>query len=56
MSHQRQAQWSCRLQRIHALQARFSALGQYKRAHKAYLLAQHLYDRACHAGRGFGVA
>ena len=45
MSHQRQAQWNYRLQRIQALEARLRRAGQYDRAYEAYLMAQHLYDR-----------
>ena len=45
MSHQRQAQWNYRLQRIQALAARLRRAGQYDRAYEAYLMAQHLYDR-----------
>ena len=45
MSHQRQAQWSHRLQRIQALRAHLTGAGQYDRAYEAYLVAQHAYDR-----------
>jgi len=44
MSHHRQAQWSHRLQHLQALQARFARAGQYERAYKAYVVAQHVYD------------
>jgi hypothetical protein len=45
MSHQRQAQWSHRLQRIQTLRAQLTKAGQYDRAYEAYLVAQHMYDR-----------
>lgn len=45
MSHQRQAQWTSRLQRIQALRARFIGAGRYDRAYKAYLIVQQVYDR-----------
>ena len=45
MSHRRQAQWSDRFQRIQALRARPTGAGQYDRAYKAYLVAQHAYER-----------
>ena len=45
MSHQRQAVWSDRLQRVQALRARFAAAGQYDRAYAAYRIAQHAYNR-----------
>ena len=45
MSHQRQAQWTHRLDRLHALRDRFMAAYRYDRAYKVYLLIQHVYDR-----------
>ena len=45
MSHQRQAQWSHRLQRIQTLRAQLTKAGQYDRADEAYRVAQHMYDR-----------
>ena len=45
MSHQRQAQWTQRLQQIAALRERFMGAGRYDRAYKAYRIAQHVYDR-----------
>jgi hypothetical protein len=45
MSHQRQSQWSHRLQQLQALRERYMRLGRYDRAHKAYLAAQHVYER-----------
>ncbi len=45
MSHQRQTQWSHRLQQLLALRERYIGAGRYDRAHKAYLAAQHVYKR-----------
>ena len=45
MSHQRQAQWTHRLQRLQALRDRFTGSGRYDRAYKAYLAVQHVYER-----------
>ena len=45
MSHHRQVQWTHRLQHLQALRARFAGAGQYDRAYKAHLIAQHVYDR-----------
>ncbi len=45
MSHQRQAQWTHRLERLQALRERFACAHRYDRAYKAYRLVQHLYDR-----------
>ncbi len=45
MSHQRQAQWTHRLDRLHALRDRFMAAHRYDRAYKVYLVIQHVYDR-----------
>jgi lipopolysaccharide biosynthesis regulator YciM len=45
MSHQRQTQWSRRLQQLNALRERYMRVGRYDRAHKAYLAAQHVYER-----------
>ncbi len=45
MSHQRQAQWTDRLQRLQALRDRLTGAGRYDRAYKAHLIVQHLYER-----------
>ena len=45
MSHQRQAQWTHRLQRLQMLRDRLTGAGQYDRACKAHLIVQHLYER-----------
>jgi hypothetical protein len=45
MSHQRQAQWTHRLQQIQALRERYAGSGQYDRAHKAHLVAHRGYER-----------
>ena len=45
MSRERQYQWTHRLERLHALQERFLDRHQYKRAYRAYLAIQHVYDR-----------
>jgi hypothetical protein len=45
MSHERQAQWTHRLERLHALRERLTAANRYDRAYKAYLTIQHVYDR-----------
>lgn len=45
MSHQRQTQWSHRLQQLQVLRERYMGAGQYDRAYKAHLAAQHVYER-----------
>ena len=45
MSHERQAQWTHRLDRLHTLRDRFVAAHRYARAYKVYLTIQHVYDR-----------
>jgi hypothetical protein len=45
MSHERQAQWTHRLERLHALRERFTAAHYYVRAYDTYLIIQHVYDR-----------
>lgn len=45
MLHQRQAQWTSRLQQVQALRERFKGAGRYDRAYKAHCVAQHVYDR-----------
>ncbi len=45
MSHERRAQWTHRLDRLHALRERFLAAHRYERAYKVYLVIQHVYDR-----------
>ncbi len=45
MSHQRQEQWTHRLDRLRGLRERFVAARRYDRAYKVYLVIQHLYDR-----------
>jgi hypothetical protein len=45
MSQERQAQWTHRLEHLHALRARFTAAHHYDRAYEAYLIIQHVYDR-----------
>ncbi|HEX2135310.1 MAG TPA: hypothetical protein VHG30_05290 [Microvirga sp.] len=45
MSRERQAQWSFRLERLRALQERFTGTSRYDRAYKAHLAVQHVYDR-----------
>ncbi len=45
MSRERQTQWTHRLERLHALRERLTAVHHYSRAYKAYLIIQHVYDR-----------
>lgn len=45
MSHERQAQWSHRLDHLHALRDRYVVAHRYDRAYKVYLAIQRLYDR-----------
>ena len=45
MSRERQAQWTHRLERLHALRERFTAAHHYDRAYEVYLTIQHVYDR-----------
>ncbi len=45
MSHQRQAQWTHRLQQLQALRDRLTGAGRYDRAYRAHLAVQHVYDR-----------
>lgn len=45
MSHDRQAQWTHRLERLHALRERYTAARHYERAYETYLIIQHVYDR-----------
>ena len=45
MSHERQAQWTYRLDRLRALRERLVAARRYDRAYKVYLAIQHVYDR-----------
>ena len=45
MSHERQTQWSHRLNHLHTLRDSFIVTRRYDRAYKVYLLIQHLYDR-----------
>lgn len=45
MSHQRQAQWSHRLQQLQTFKERLTDAGRYDRAYKAHLLVQHVYER-----------
>ncbi len=45
MSHQRQAQWTHRLQLLQALRDRLTGAGRYDRAYKAHLIVQHVYER-----------
>ena len=45
MSHQRQTQWSHRLQQLQTLRERFTAFGRYNRAYKAHLVLQRVYER-----------
>ena len=45
MSHQRQEQWTQRLDRLRNLRERFVAARRYDRAYKVYLAIQHVYDR-----------
>lgn len=51
MSHERQAQWTHRLERLHALGERFTATHHYDRAYETYLTIQHVY--ACWADEMF---
>ncbi len=44
MSRERQAQWTHRLERLHALRERFTTAHRYDRAYAAYLIIQHVYD------------
>jgi hypothetical protein len=45
MSHERQEQWSHRLDRLRDLREGFLAARRYDRAYKVYLAIQHVYDR-----------
>jgi hypothetical protein len=45
MSHERQAQWTHRLERLHSLRDRFTTAHYYDRAYESYLTIQHVYDR-----------
>jgi hypothetical protein len=45
MSYERQAQWTHRLDRLHALRDHFVVTRRYDRAYKVYLAIQHVYDR-----------
>ena len=44
MSRERQAQWTHRLERLHALRERLATAHRYDRAYEAYLIIQHVYD------------
>ena len=44
MSRERQAQWTHRLERLHALRERFTLARRYDRAYVAYHTIQRLYD------------
>ena len=54
VSRERQAQWTHRLERLHALRERLTEAHRYDRAYKAYLAVQHVYDRW--ADEMFGAA
>jgi hypothetical protein len=45
MSHERQAQWTHRLDRLRGLREHFVAARRYDRAYEVYLAIQHVYDR-----------
>ena len=45
MSHQRQAQWTHRLQPLQGQRDQLASTGQYDRAYKAHLAVQHVYER-----------
>jgi hypothetical protein len=45
MSHERQEQWSHRLDRLRGLQECFVAARRYDRAYKVHLAIQQVYDR-----------
>jgi hypothetical protein len=45
MSHERQEQWSHRLDRLRGLQESFVAARRYDRAYKVHLAIQQVYDR-----------
>jgi hypothetical protein len=45
MSHERQAQWTHRLDRLRTLRERFLSAHRYDRAYKVYLVIQRVYDR-----------
>ena len=45
MSHERQAQWTHRLERLHSLRDRFTTAHYYDRAYESHLTIQHVYDR-----------
>jgi hypothetical protein len=45
MSHERQAQWTSRLERLQGLRERFVTARRYDRAYQVYLAIQHVYDR-----------
>jgi hypothetical protein len=45
MSHERQAQWTSRLERLRGLRERFVTARRYDRAYQVYLAIQHVYDR-----------
>jgi hypothetical protein len=45
MTHERRAQWTHRLERLHALSERYTAAHHYDRAYEVYLTIQQVYDR-----------
>jgi hypothetical protein len=45
MSRERQAQWTRRLERLHALREYLTAAYRYDRAYETYIIIQHVYDR-----------
>jgi hypothetical protein len=45
MSREHQAQWTYRLERLHALRERFACANRHDQGYKAYLAVQHVYDR-----------
>jgi hypothetical protein len=45
MSHERQAQWTHRLEHLHTLREHFTTDHHYDRAYETYVTIQHVYDR-----------
>jgi hypothetical protein len=45
MSRERQAQWTRRLEWLHALREQLTAAHRHDRAYETYLIIQHVYDR-----------
>jgi hypothetical protein len=45
MSRERQAQWTRRLERLHALREQLTTAHCFDRAYDTYIIIQHVYDR-----------